>query len=703
MTYLPSLFNKVDKFYSYATSFIKNAEQDYFQELTDISNQVGDPGLARQLNVLAELYRYALSMGGGYATIARGIENLKELYSDGTDSDIESILNGMLRVLAKEAGGVQVLAGRDNPRFVERLVQLKTDIESRSANESEYEGYQEEMNVPGALGEGESDYSEQGLGGDTETATPAQMGETNMEDPKAKRGWHTTGPSMPYKDWKEHYANEIAAYNLQLAQAHDPEVKAALQTLVQELIPQVSEKVEEQIDLSNQSKEAPSEQVTAKLKAIRQELKALRAQVTEQKRKIRSFQLSGEQSKLTTELAEAAKKNDWKAAELLAQKIELNKLTQSSDIYKTKERNLRLRLIEGMSGGNFPSKETLEKEKAKINLARQERVSKEAYDRKITEERGKQQARLVTPEYDATRGGARVPMERLSPEKQIDLEKASFSALVYQFQIDIASATQAARQAIYRAESKGAAGKENPAYKAIVDEISEAIRKKDRQALYTAKNKLIDAVQSDMFVQKQQLKGYVEVIKLEPHFRKILEGIKTLTKSEKPSKKNPAPPQKLDDSGNLVAENFSEQDKEGFEYILNDMHRIKTLYEKYYTSTSGMKFQQDITPRFKKVISDMGRIEVHLALKLHAHRPEAKKLYPERSILLQEIADKQKEDLKLNSSHRISLFKLILAQQAAPEQEVDKAAADKLANEIFDQVYDSLRQQMFNELQSVSV
>jgi hypothetical protein len=652
-------------------------------------------------------------MGGGYATIARGIENLKELYSDGTDSDIESILNGMLKVLAREAGGVQALAGRDNPRFVERLVQLKTDIESRAANENEYEGYQEEMNVPGARGESEDDYSEQGLGGDIETVAPAQMGETNMEDPKAKRGWHTTGPSMPYKDWKEHYANEVAAYNLQLAQAHDPEVKAALQTLVQELIPQVSEKVEEQIDLSNQNKEAPSEQVTAKMKAVRQELKALRAQVTEQKRKIRSFQLSGEQSKLTTELADAAKKNDWKTAELLAQKIELNKLTQSSDIYKTKERNLRLRLIEGMSGGNFPSKETLEKEKAKINLAKQERVSKEAYDRKITEERGKQQARLVTPEYEATRGGARVPMERLSPEKQIDLEKASFSALVYQFQIDIASATQAARQAIYRAESKGAGGKENPVYKAIVDEISEAIRKKDRQALYTAKNKLIEAVKSDLFVQKQQLKGYVDVLKLEPHFRKVLESIKAATKSEKPSKKNPAPPQKLDADGNLVETNFTEQDKESLKEILNDVNRLRVLYTKYYTDMMGMTARREskpstdwweikrlVTPRFKKVIEDMGRIETDLALKLHVHRPEEKQIYPKKSLLLKEIADKQKEALKLKSSHRISLLKIILAQEVASEQEVEQATADKLANEIFDQVYDSLRQQMLSELQA---
>jgi len=708
MPYLPSLFKKVDDFYRQATAFTKNAEQDYFQELTDISHNVGDPGLTRQLQMLAELYRYALSMGGGYATIARAISNLKEMYSDDSESDIEDILNGMLRVLAKEAGGTQVLAGRDNPRFVERLMQLKSDIESRPVESDDYEAYQEEIGVPGAEGESEGDYSEQGLG---DTVAPAQLGFGNKEDPKANRGWHTTGPSQPYKNWKEHYANEVAAYNIQLAQAQDPEVKKALEELIQNLIPQLSAKIEEQIDLSNQNKEAPSDEVTAKLKAVRGELKLLRAQVTELKRKIRLFQLRGEQAKLSSELEDAARKNDPKAVELLKQKIELNRLTQSTDIYKTKERNLRLRLIESMSGGNYPGKETLEKEKAKIDLAKQERVTKEAYDRKITEERGKQQAREVTPEYEGTRGGGRVPMERLSPEKQIDLEKASFSALVYQFQIDIASATQAARQAIYRAESggggkRGAKAKENPEYKAIIDEVSEAIRKKDRNALYAAQNKLMIAVNNDVNVEKSQLKGFVDVIKLEPHFRKVLEAIKEVTKSPKATKQNPTPPPpKMDESGNLLPENFNDKDKEVWQYILNDINRLRVLYTKYYMDIAGMKarradkpstdwweVKKQITPRFKKVIEDMGRIEINLALKLKIHRPEEKQLYPQKSPTLMEMGKGG------TFSYRMIMLKL--AQEVAPAQEVDKDTADRLANEIFDKIVDEAYQRMFSELQA---
>lgn len=728
MTYLPSLFKKIDTFYRQAMSFTKKAERDYFEELSSIARSVGDPGLARQLRMLAELYRYAISIGGGYGTIARAINALKEMYGDEEESDIDSILNGMLAVLAKEAGGAQALAGRDNPRFIERLMQLKSDIESRpEENDETYENYQDEVNVSGAEGESEGELGEYGLGGDTETVAPAQLGFGNKEDPKANRGWHTTGPSQPYKNWKEHFANEVNAYNVQLSQTHDPDVARSLENLIR-LIPQLSDLVAAGTELSDQIKVAPDEEASKKLTAIRAQIKTLRGQITGLKKSIRSHQLTNQANELTAQLEDAVRKNDYKQKELVEQKLALNRLSLSNDVYKTKERNLRLRLIESMSGGNFPGKETLEKEKAKIQMASRERVSKEAYDRKITEERGKQQAREITPEYEAARGGGRVPMERLPPEKQIDLEKASFSALVYQFQIDIASAAQAARQAIYEMKqankgSKGVKKQINTEYKAIIDEISEAIRKKDRAALQVAQTKLVTAIQNGVAVDKGQLEGYVNVIRLEPHFRKVLESIKDVTKSEKATKQNPNPPQKLDESGNLVTDNFNEQDKEAWKFILNDVNRLRVLYTKHYMDIAGMtarrkdkpvtdeswwQIKKLIAPRFKKVIEDMGKIEMRVGSVLGIHRPEKmqrydemtpeqKKKYRERSPQLQEILEQQKQNQKVSStSYRFAMLRI--AQEVAAEQEVDKATADRLANEIFDKIYDESYDRMFNEL-----
>lgn len=693
MIYLPTLLQKIDNFYRHASLFAK-AEEDYFEELTNIAHRVEDPGLARQLQILAELYRSALSMGGGYATIARAISNLKEMYSDGDETDIEDILNGMLKTLAREAGGVNALAGRDNPRFIERLMQLKSDIESQSRDSETFETYQEEV---GEGSESEKELGEAGLDV-PEPIAPAALGFGSKDDPKVNRGWHTTGPSKLHKNWKEHFNNEINSYNIALTQTQDPEVINALKELIA-LVPQISQKVEEGTALSDQLKLVPDEEGSNKLASIREVIKNLKDKATKLRNKIRNTQLSSEQNKLYSQLNEANRSNNWKEKELLEQKLALNKLSLSTDLYKTKERNLRLRLIENMSGGNFPGADTLEKEKAKIEMAAKEKVTRAAHDRKITEERGVEQARQVTPSYEATRGGRRITMENLPPEKQINLEKASFSALVYQFQIDIASATQAARQAIYENMESGKK-RVVPEYKKIIDEVSEAIRKKDRQTLYAAQTKLIAAVNGDMSVQKNQLKGFVDVIQLEPHFRKVLEGIKEVTKN----KKNEIP--KLDESGNLITTNFIGQDKKSWEYILNDIYRLRKLYTKYYMNISNMpnssewwKIKRQINPRFKRVIEDMGRIETHIALNLQTHRPENKQLYPEKSPFLPEIKRQQDEREKLKNSsinHRMMIFRL--SQESLPEQEVDEVTADRLANEFFDKIYDEAYQKMFNEL-----
>jgi len=708
MTYLPNLIKRIDSFYQESmmhklAAITKVAAPDYFEELDAAARTVEDPGLGSQLQTLAELYRYALSMGGGYATIARVINNVKNMYSDGTDSEIEDILNGMLGVLTKEAGGVQALAGNDNPRFKERLMQLKSDIDARSMDSDAYNNFQDESHVPGAREEGEKELGQSGLRDDTETVSPAALGLGNKEDPKVNRGWHRVGPSNLHKDWKEYYANEVNAYNIQLAETDDPAVKNVIIELIK-LIPQVSELAEKQTQLKDYIKMAPQDEPAKKEKAdVDASLTALRSSVTTLRNRIRSIQLKKGESSLQTEIDEATKRNDLKAKELAEQKLALNRLSQSSDYKKSKERNLRLNLIRNMSGGNFPGMDTLLKEKARIEAAKTERIPKEVYDREITEERGKQQAREITPDYEPTRGGGRVPMARLPEEKQINLEKASFSALVYQFQIDIASATQAARQAIYETKKFREAKKVNATYKGIIDEVSAAIRKKDRPALYAAQNKLIAAVANDVNVEKYQLKGFVDVIQLEPHFRKILESIKELTKK--------GTPPKLDESGNLITTSFTDQDKRVWSFILNDIHRLKKLYAKYYIDMSSLeagrgdrpssdwwRIKRQITPRFKYVIEDMGRLEIHLALFLQVHRPKTKERYPERSPMAQEIAKKQKEKMKSSSIvHRMILLKI--AQEAAAEQEIDKATADKLANDFFDKVLNEEYQKMFSELQ----
>jgi hypothetical protein len=414
------------------------------------------------------------------------------------------------------------------------------------------------------------------------------------------------------------------------------------------------------------------------MKAVREELKALRAQVTELKRRIRMFQLAGEQSKLTSELASAARKNDWKTAELLTQKIELNKLTQSNDIYKTKERNLRLRLIESMSGGNFPGKDTLEKEKSKIELAKKERVTKEAYDRKLTEERGKQQGRKVTPDYEPTRGGGRVPMERLPDESRVDFDKAAFSALLKKLRDDNNTAISDARKYIMRGNERG-----NPAFKPFVDKVSATIRKGDKVAQYAAIEELKREIANTL--KDSSVNGYIQSIRLAPHFKSVEERLYALVKGEK------GKPEKMDSAGNLVPANITEADMQNISLLLNDINRLRNLYAKYYQNAGGLKVQAQPYAFFKNVILALNKIELHLVTQLHAKRPEKKILGPKTDY--KQILDLEEQKKKLSYySTRMAL--LSIAQEQSTVEQVDPNAADKLAHDIFEKLFNDEMQKL---------
>jgi hypothetical protein len=294
--------------------------------------------------------------------------------------------------------------------------------------------------------------------------------------------------------------------------------------------------------------------------------------------------------------------------------------------------------------------------KAKFQAAYKEMVRKDEYDRKRTEELGNEQGRTTTPTYDPfnyeqkkiTPGGRRIHMENLPEEERINYETMSFKALLHEFGQDIGSATQASRQIIY--EFKGDNNKKQikTSYKDEIEKISEAVQTKNRQAIYDSQKKLTELILADAKIQAYHLKGYIEVIRLEPHFRKVLEAARTLTK------KGP----KIDESGNLVPANFGEKDVAFVEYILNDLNRLRRLYQYHFINILEMEkrrtgklnlnpqwwaLKKSLNPRFKKVISTMNKVEMRLTQTLSVKSPETTRLYPEHSPLLKEIGKTQKE------------------------------------------------------------
>lgn len=346
----------------------------YFDDLVDISHKVGDPGLAKQLQILAELYERAIMMGGGFATVAKVINNLKLMYSDDQDSDIEDILNGMINELAKHAGGAKALAGQDNPKFIRSLQQLKEDIEARNSeqqNEAERD-YQEEINVPGAQSE---DIGEEAPNLSTFDPTAGIGG--GKDGPTVNRGWHTVGRVGGQKDWVKYYKDEADAYKVDLENETNPQVNKVLGELVV-LLQTISSQTKSALELNDRLKleNSPSIADKKQLADLITSLNQLKIIRTNLKRKIHTHRLSKEKQELEQEIS---KTRDPRIAELAKQKLALNELSSSKYLGKDKERNARLRLISMMSGGNFPSQKIIDEQLEVIRQAAESKIPWEKY------------------------------------------------------------------------------------------------------------------------------------------------------------------------------------------------------------------------------------------------------------------------------------------------------------------------------------
>jgi len=752
MPFLPSIIKRIDEFYKIAERYslvsLGASDAELMVQLSQASEQVLNPELRYNLTALAAMYQKALEINGGFNTLYKMIQSIVE-DMDPDEEETEPVENLMNQI----ASSIRARAARpDSPGDLRELQMAATSARTEESPfmESEPEEDDEESAYEAMLGYGGADKAFEEEGG------VAQFDPTGGVSPEAARSGtgrgYSVGQIRSFKDWAELYANEREKYERDLtgpddllspagrAARTDVRVQSNLRSLI-DVLGKLSKLTYEALKLENKislESEVEHPEEEAQLAKIRAELRTLERERRSLKKNLNKFYKTNELDLLK------AKRNapgtSPQEKRILDEKIKLQELRISGKYGYGKEAKERAKLITALTADPNLSEDMTKKMQESINGAAQftDKMTRAQYDRIITEQRGKEQAREVTPTYEPGRGGARTPMHKLPKEQQIDLEKGGFTSLLHQVGQDIGSVTMAARQAIYRAESggggqRGAKAKENPEYKRIIDEISAAIRKKDRAALYDAQSRLAAAVSNDMHVAKSQLKGYADIIRLEPHFRKVLETLRDLTKNEKPSKKNPnPPPPKVDEAtGHLIVDNFSEEDKAALSQVLNDMHRLRKLYTQYYVNIAEMgarrgdkpssewwAVKKQITPRFRQTIDNMGKIEVYLNLKLHVHRPEDKKRYPEKSMMMRQIweelekkdpkrfeALKRKLEEEKNKTLKTSeiIYRMILlkrAQETAPEQEVDQATADRLANEIFDKIYDQSYQKMLMELKA---
>lgn len=782
MPFLPNIIKRIDEFFKIAERYslvsLGADDQALHAELVKASREVLNPEVSYNLVALAAMYQKALEINGGFNTIYKAISGMVE-DMDPDEEETEPVEN----LLNQIASSIKARAQRpDSPSDMRELQMAASAARTEESpfNYDEPEEGDEESAYEAMLGFGGAEKAFEEAGG------VSQFDMTGGVNPEAAQSGtgrgYSVGKARTLKDWATFYANESAKYNSLLTDPtnmlapsariarEDIRVKSNIQDL-DKVLKQLSAltiaaiKIQNKIDIETEADHTQDNEELAKIRAelgqYEQKRRLLKRNLNSLVKKIELDTLK--QKALDPNLSKQEKR-------ILDEKIALQDLRTRGAYGYGKEAKERARLIAALTADPNLSDEQVKKMKEKISGAAQftDRMTKAQYDRKITEQKGQELGREgPSPTYKAERGGGRTPMERLPQEQQINLEKASFDGLVYQFQIDIASATQAARQAIYEIKAtatKAADGKKtvkkqlNTEYKGIIDEISNAIRKGDRNALQALKQKFVDVVSQDANVHKYEIRGYLDVIRLEPHFRKILDSIKEVTKnpSKKELKENPNVVFKVDNNGNLIVENYSEADLAIFRMILNDMLRIRLLYDKYYLNISDMTtrradkikrinmenpdwwaIKKSINARFKNVIQDMKKIEVRLSDDLKVKPPALKgtpiprspdkppldqppalkqkdtSMQPELSPKLKEIwqnlektdpkrFEKEKakwleESLKAkSSSDRMLLLKA--AQEATGNPEVDQATADRLAQELADNIIDQVYQAAFNEI-----
>lgn len=316
-----------------------------YDDIINVARQLNDSGLSSELLMLAELYKKAIEINGGYSSLNKSIGNIINMYLEDEDDpqqeEVEELLNEVVKDLRARAGGPGALSKPDSSQAVAELKKVKDAYNSQSLQE---------------------DFDELNKGQFDPTA-----GLSKEDAGKGTgRGYMVRTRKTP-KDWAESFENERARYVDTMATEPNKVVRDKMKKLTEVLAKLRTNVLQESaLTESLAGLEQPDPQEVAKLEALREETKGLKKERRNLKVGIRDHELAKDQKRLEEELKSAT---NPKEKIRLHHEVELFKTLQSKDIGKTQERNWRRVLLKSMSGGNWPGEETLKNLESKIQEA----------------------------------------------------------------------------------------------------------------------------------------------------------------------------------------------------------------------------------------------------------------------------------------------------------------------------------------------
>jgi hypothetical protein len=389
MIYLPSLIQKINTFVRSAIfshnliskgqgyTMPDDPEEDapdtergedlgLYSKILQAGNQIADENIRTEVLLIADLYKKALEVNGGYNFVNKAISNSINLLDD-EDDDEQSAVEDLLNEVSKDLRNRSKLAGTattgDSAASLKALQDAKRDFNNKELAEElqEQRGpnlHDENIEAPPLPDEKIKDdltkYDEKAKG------VFDMSGGVNQEVGQSKgRGYRTDHKS--FKDWTASYENERQRY---LDEARQIEAKSAQTNgLLGKHDKQALERIKELVtvlermrdftfvatQLEKKFAEAPSTEITTQLDEIRDKISEMSKKRNELKANIRSYELRNQLKFMEEDLATV---KDPRAKFLLQQKKELHELMLGQGKNKSEESKLRRQLIDAMSGGN---------------------------------------------------------------------------------------------------------------------------------------------------------------------------------------------------------------------------------------------------------------------------------------------------------------------------------------------------------------
>jgi hypothetical protein len=677
MTFLPSIFKRIDDFCKIAEFYdlISMAAPDdnaLYTELVSASRQVVNPEVSYTLEILADMYRKALDINGGFNVLYKTIEGIvQDLDPEEDESEqVEDLLNKIgssIRVRARQPDSQQAMrelqkaASEAKRRLAEQVPDVPED-EEREDQTSAYEAA-----LMGDYETPEKMFEEEG--GVAKFDPTAGM---KPEDAGQGKGrGYSVGKKYTYKDWAEIYAREKEKYNHDLngadnmvtravrtARTND-NVRANLESLIG-VLDQLEKLTKEALQIEHKlllETEIPHPQEEKRIAEISRQLRVLEHQRGALKRRLSSYYKEAGLENLQKQEAAAT---DLRMKRVLQQKIKLQELRLSGSKGYGKESVERQKLIDSLTADPNLSDEEVRKQEANIQQAAQftNKMTRAMFDRKLTEKKMQEAGRGIVPMRDPTGGRGGGQAKYWKSLYQVDYDKATYPVLLKRFRDLNNTIVSDAKKYVVRPNEYG-----DPALIPYVEALSAAIKKKDNAAKFTAINNLKQAIRQTL-VAGPSLRGYLWAIRLAPHFKAIEEFLYNI--------KN-----KQDEQG---AWKLNEAERATLRQAVSQLTRMSEIYTKYFPKKAGR----------------YGRSHYLTSVEFYPKLIE----YIQKNILQEEPAEKKAMSRKMQLLTKLLEGEKMqkMAQDAGTGvPEVDQATADRLAEDIFNQLFDEEVNKLINQ------